>query len=351
MPRFRICACLILLSLAGCEKGAQISRYTVPKPPPPPKVATAQTAAKTAVEAPGRLLGAIFPQGETTWFFKLTGPKDVLVEQADHFLKFVQSVHFEAEKPRWTLPEGWRETPGTDMRFATIRFDASGKTHEMSVIPLPTGGGDFDEYLLANINRWRGQMNVGPISKAELSNTTVTLEVAGVKATLVNIDGPDTGAPSSGSARQGTTPSSPAGTEPSLPFTYAAPAEWTKRPAGPMRLAAFEVTDSNQRVNISISTAGGDRLANINRWRGQVQLEPLDPAGLQKSVREFEIGDLRGDYVEIVGAEETKPRQTILGVIVQAAGQQWFFKLQGDSELAAKEKGRFEEFVKSVRFN
>jgi hypothetical protein len=347
MSRLRMCACLILLAFAGCEKQAEISRYTVPKLPPPPQSDLPAMPSPTSAAAPGRLLGAIFPQGETTWFFKLTGPKDVLVEQSDNFLQFVQSVRFGADKPRWQLPEGWRESGGSEMRFATIRFDARGQTHEMSVIPLPTGGGDYNEYLLANINRWRGQMNQGPISQAELAKTTVTLDVNGVQATIVNIDGPEADRSRADNAKPAAAPS---GAESALPFQFAAPAEWTRQAAGPMRLAAFQATDGNQRVVVSISSAGGDLVANINRWRGQVQLEPLEADKLKESLREIALGEHRGMYAELVGPEASTPRQTILGVVVQAAGQQWFFKLQGDSELAAKEKERFEAFVKSIRF-
>lgn len=353
MPWFRICACLILLFVAGCEKTPEISRYTVPKSPPPP--GNAQTVTETAIptEPNDRLLGAIIPKGARTWFFKLVGPKDILAEHAGPFLQFVKSVRFSDDKPKWELPEGWRETAGAEMRFATIKFDAAGQTLEMSVIPLPTGDGEFNDYLLANINRWRGQMNVPPISKNDLSDKTVSIEVDGIPSTLVNIEGNSTDSGMPGPSKRPapvTAPNGPARVDPSLPFTFSAPTEWTQKPAGPMRLAEFEARDGAQRVVVSISTAGGDRLANINRWRGQVQLEPLDPGQLKQSLRDIEIGKLRGDYVEIVGGEKSQPRQTILGVIVESGGQQWFFKLQGDSELAAKEKPRFEEFVKSLTF-
>jgi hypothetical protein len=48
-------------------------------------------------------------------------------------------------------------------------------------------------------------------------------------------------------------------------------------------------------------------------------------------------------------ATAEKP-QSILGVIATVRGRQWFFKMQGDSELAKAEEARFEEFVRSVRF-
>ena len=43
-------------------------------------------------------------------------------------------------------------------------------------------------------------------------------------------------------------------------------------------------------------------------------------------------------------------REAILGTIVNAEGRQWFIKLKGDAELAARETEHFEQFVQSIRF-
>jgi hypothetical protein len=42
-------------------------------------------------------------------------------------------------------------------------------------------------------------------------------------------------------------------------------------------------------------------------------------------------------------------RQAILGVMAAAGGRLWFIKLKGDHDLAAREKPRFEAFVKSLK--
>ena len=44
----------------------------------------------------------------------------------------------------------------------------------------------------------------------------------------------------------------------------------------------------------------------------------------------------------------TEPK-TILGVMAAVKGQTWFIKLFADAQIAAREKPRFEAFVKSLK--
>jgi hypothetical protein len=367
VPGIQVAICLFLLPalmLSGCEKQEKVVAYTVAKPPPAVKPASIRAAVNNPVEPKaatagemGRILGAIVPHGEKTWFFKLTGPTRAVVEQVAPFLDFIRSLRFEGEAPRWTVPEGWTEQPGNQFRFATIVIAGASGPLELTVSPLPTGDGDFETNLLANINRWRGQMQVAPIEPAQLEKSTMKLDVGDLKVWLVNIEGRLGGGMGGGPATGGPTAKTPQKNAdsprelPPLPFAFTLPEGWTRKPAGPMRLAEFEVKDGEQRVTISASTAGGDLLANINRWRGQVGLDSVPDDKLRESLRKIEVGKLTGDYAELVGPETTKPAQTILGVIVQVADRQWFFKLQGDGELAQREQSRFEEFVKSIQFN
>jgi hypothetical protein len=106
------------------------------------------------------------------------------------------------------------------------------------------------------------------------------------------------------------------------------------------------VKEGEKQVEITISMAGGDLLSNVNRWRGQVQLGEVTAAELARSVKPIQTLGATGEYVELVGTNG----KTILGVRADAGGGVWFIKLQGDSDLAAREKARFEAFVKSVRF-
>jgi hypothetical protein len=134
------------------------------------------------------------------------------------------------------------------------------------------------------------------------------------------------------------------------PFECQVPEGWIAAAAGAMQLAAYQVRDGNQEAAVTVSTAGGELAANVNRWRGQVQLAPLDPAKLQAELHMIKVDGHDAAYAEAIGPESANPRETILGVVVEAQGKQWFIKLKGDAELAAREKPRFEKFVQSIRF-
>ena len=43
---------------------------------------------------PARLVGAIVPRGDHTWFYKMTGDEKVVAGQKDNFVQFVKTVHY-----------------------------------------------------------------------------------------------------------------------------------------------------------------------------------------------------------------------------------------------------------------
>jgi len=91
---------------------------------------------------------------------------------------------------------------------------------------------------------------------------------------------------------------------------------------------------------------GGGLLANVNRWRGQVGLAPLDAAALAGNSKTVTTaGGDRATWVELVGSDKT-----ILGAIVARDGVSWFFKLTAPPAVAGRHKESFERFVRSLRF-
>jgi hypothetical protein len=356
-----------LLSMAGCQKVDEVAVYTVAKPPAavkprktPPPVRPVEPRTAPA-DGPSRILAAVVPHGAQTWFFKLTGPSAAVVAEAQPFLDFVKSLHFEGETPRWTAPDGWTERPGNQFRFATLVIDGESGPLELSVSPLPTAEGEFDAYLLSNINRWRNQLKAPPLTAADLEKAAVKIDLEEITVWLVNIEGrlgPEgmgAGGMGAKGMGQGTParepqdrPSTPAGLPP-LPLTFKLPDGWVRKPAGPMRMAEFEARDGERKVVVSISTAGGDLLANVNRWRGQIALDPIDAGQLNESMKKIDAAGVSADYVELIGPESASAPQTILGVIAPVGDRQWFLKLQGDSALAKREQPNFEAFVKSIR--
>lgn len=136
-------------------------------------------------------------------------------------------------------------------------------------------------------------------------------------------------------------------------LTCDTPQGWTPGKADGMRKLAFVVQDGERKVEVTaidLAVSAGGVLPNVNRWRGQIQLGKITQEELNQTVRPIPVAGVEGQYVELVGPEEADPRQAILGVVAILRERAWFFKLSGDADLALREKERFEEFVKSVRF-
>lgn len=155
---------LVLLSLAaflaGCEDKPQIRTYNTEKPadvhagnhvdgeqaadaPAMPPAMQNRPAAGNAASAgePVRMFAAIVPQGEQTWFYKVTGPVELVGKKAAELGEFIKSVKYADGQPEWTLPEGWKREAGNTFRFATLKIPVEGADDplEMSVSALPEG--------------------------------------------------------------------------------------------------------------------------------------------------------------------------------------------------------------------
>jgi hypothetical protein len=204
LSRDRLCSVpismLLVLSLAvvfGCQRREEITRYTVAKPLPLEPVATKNPHAGGAMadEPPSgaptdRTLAAIVPLEPQGWFFKLTGPTDAVAAQEEVFTTFLKTVGFPpGGNPTWTLPEGWTQQPGNQIRYATLLIPAEGKPLELSVTALPNSGGDVEAYVLVNVNRWRGQLRLPPVGQEQLSGESTKVELDGATATVVNLVG------------------------------------------------------------------------------------------------------------------------------------------------------------------
>lgn len=352
---------------AGCRPQGEITQYTIPKPETIQLAApgASSSPAESTAGRPERMLGALVPNRDQVWFFKLTGPVEQAGAHAETFAALVKSLKFTAAgKPEWQLPTGWAEQPGSGMRFSTL-LTGDQPPLELTVIALPGGGADLAEQTLANVNRWRGQLSLPPTTLAKLGEETSVVTTAdGSSATLVDLIGTSSGggmmnAPFArggglgmpGGMSTGRTADPAPAAASAIKST--APANWKEGRVGGMRKAAFDIQEGDLKAEVTVIDLpgeAGDRLANVNRWRGQVGLQDLTADELAKSMTKVPVGDLQGDYVELVGDASVAKPQTILGAIVDHGGKAWFIKLQGDRELAAKQIENFKSFVKSVTF-
>lgn len=142
----------------------------------------------------------------------------------------------------------------------------------------------------------------------------------------------------------------PAGMAQSAALSWEAPSDWQAKALGQMRQGSYTVKGENgTELDLSIFVfpgAAGGLVENINRWRGQISLPPIDKNALADETSALKtdsgldliIVDLRG-----TGGE------SILGAILTQGSQSWFFKLKGPSTLAQAKKDSFLAFLKTVK--
>ena len=129
-------------------------------------------------------------------------------------------------------------------------------------------------------------------------------------------------------------------------FTYTVPEGWEEFPPESVRKANFRVSDENGSVEIAVTVFPGDvggKLANINRWRSQIGLEPTDLSGMRDVTRPFPISNHNGMLVQLYG-----PEQSIIGGILSFHRTTWFFKMQGTTGAVVAQAAAMEAFLSSV---
>jgi len=179
-----------------------------------------------------RILAAIARRDGTTWFFKMTGDDALVGAQKPAFVEFLKSVTLPSgmgmaglppshppigggaelppshppiggaameaqggagtssgqDKPAWQVPSGWQETSGG--QFLVAKFLVKGTGDAQAAVNVSMSGGDGGG-LLANVNRWRGQLGLAPIAQDDLSKEVQPLDVPGSSATLTQMTGTD----------------------------------------------------------------------------------------------------------------------------------------------------------------
>ena len=166
-----------------------------------------------------RMMVAMLTRGSTSWFFKITGEDSFVVSQKDVFLQFLKSVSFsentaapnmsapfaaapapaagqnENANSIWTVPPGWQSMPPSQFLLAQYLVQDGDARAEVNVRELAGEGGG----LLANVNRWRGQLGLPPIAQEDdFSKMVDSVVVPGGQGELVDMTGTNskTGQPS-----------------------------------------------------------------------------------------------------------------------------------------------------------
>jgi hypothetical protein len=189
------------------------------------------------------ILAAIATRGDLTWFFKMTGGAELVTAEKAHFVEFLKSIKFGGPVsmpnmgaiPAGPLPDGHPAVasagspalpgghppvgmPGAGIGASKGAADATpigdgsgGPQGWVKVNPKPMqserfivkgDGGEAEAALselsgdgggpLPNVNRWRQQIGLAPGSAEDMAKASSDLQVAGAKATVVDITNEET---------------------------------------------------------------------------------------------------------------------------------------------------------------
>jgi hypothetical protein len=130
-------------------------------------------------------------------------------------------------------------------------------------------------------------------------------------------------------------------------ISYQTPDSWTEFPPSSIRKANFKIDNASGTAEVSVTVFPGDvggTLANINRWRQQISLSPIDQASLKENISPIIISNHQGYFTKLEGNTES-----ILGGILPFHGLTWFIKMQGDILVVEEEIDTFKSFLSSIR--
>lgn len=285
----------------------------------------------------------------------------------------------------WKTPPGWVELPASSMRTANFRPGGDERAECYLTLLNGEAGG-----LTANINRWRSQLSLAGLSAADVDalpraaffgreaalvdatgtwkgmsgadtradwallgvalvdpNGSVFLKMTGPKETVAaqhdaflalaaSFDAP-------ASEASGSNPAS--ATNSAGGFTFELPNQWRRGADKSSRALTFWAGEGEAvecYVTVLGGTAGGE-LANVNRWRTQLGLQPVDQAAVD-ALDPFTMLGRPARIVELVGANSATYGVTCLG-----EDKSVFVKMTGPPELVRKQRSAMLAFASSLK--
>src|SRR6266704_3258441 len=354
---FIICLGLSAALLVSCEKNSEIKVYRVSKAPLEQSAPQQQDAMPTNTAAPR------MPSG-------LAAPADTAV----------------------ATPPNWEAQPLSQMRQASFLVKGdNGAVADISFVSLGSAAGN----VLENVNRWLGQLGQPSITEQKLGEMAQRLHTSLGDVSIVDLAGlPDnTDAARDGrivagmvttanatlffkmrgnadlteaqksdfmkwvaavcNAQTQTGPPQRAAAPPQAPnapqIKWKKPETWTEVPPSSMRYASFSASsEDGGKIDISIVTFAGDGGSdadNINRWREQMGLAPVDANAVTSQVAPLKTADTTFSTTDIAG-DKTRT----IAAWTRRDGRVWFFKATGPNVAIEKEKPNFVKFIESVRF-
>jgi hypothetical protein len=349
--------CFSAAVLVSCEKNSEIKVYRVSKAPLEESAAQQQDAVPTNTAAP-RMPGG-------------------LASGADNSV---------------STPPGWEPQPLSQMRQASFLVKGdNGAVADISFVSLGSAAGN----VLENVNRWLSQLGQAPITEQKLGEIAQRLPTSLGDVAIVDLTGlPDNADPARDgriiaamvttadstlffkirgntdlteaqksdfikwvaavcNAQTRTGPPQMAVAPPqaanAAQIRWKKPETWTEVPPSSMRYASFSApAGDGGKIDISVVTFpgdGGSDTDNVNRWRGQIGLAPIDANAVTSQIAPLKTEDASFSTTDIAGV-----KTRTIAAWTRRDGRVWFFKATGPNTAVEKEKPNFVKFIESIRF-
>lgn len=299
---------------------------------------------------------------------------------------------------KWKAPSHWITQEASGMRQGSFLVKKGENSADISITSFPGDTGS----QLANVNRWRGQLELPPLSEQELpkpwyifkvqersilvwdivskkplkdQKTMTRMLIASLKETdrtwFFKMMGDDKLVQSERDAfiaflkelqfGEVTSKTVEANPPPELKknvVSWKAPPSWKEVPAAGIRRASFQFSGKNSQSGevsiVVLQGTGGGTLANINLWREQLKLEPLMESDFEKNVRNLKVNGKAATLIDFVSAlpiTEQKQKNRIIAAIIPLADETWFIKMTGEDSSVKDQKAIFLKFLESIRFS
>ena len=366
MLRFLVPITCLAIFATGCSE-KQIEVQTIPAKESSYSIFREAQTAKQPAQEPAekvarRMIVGMFNRPTVTWFFKANGIEEVINDQQEQILEFFRDVTFEQDEAKWKLPEGWTVGPKKSMRLATLIIDPDSDA-QLSISKL---GPNQD--LLANANRWRGQLGLDPLTEDQLDTEFAKgddddfflFDAVGTgSGQMGGKQPPFAGGPFSGRGPMRGGADSPMPKQRSKPpagsgLKYDSPAGWAEANSSGMvpstRFTKKADSDPEKQTLITLtkmSATINNWPANAQRWAGQAGQTFTDDE-LATATEELTINGQPSKLIELLDGD---PDMAIVAVMTIAGDNAWFFKLTGDKESVAKEQATFRKLLDSIKFN
>ncbi|RPJ33930.1 MAG: hypothetical protein EHM17_08475 [Verrucomicrobiaceae bacterium] len=393
---------LFALALVSCKQDKEIKVYRVAKEAPAGSAAGDPHAGMPGMMPGGVIPGAADGADPHAGIPGMDG-KDPHAGLTPEQLAAAGTAMAPAQNFSDSPPAHWKKQPPSAMLLAKYQIQGEdGATVDVTFSTLRSAPGG----LLANINRWRGQLGQESFDDASLKENSRTVVSGFGDAVFVEIEGLIPNAdpkkdgrligaiaesgpsawffklrgnaalaaaerenfinwiasvkpaepskvPMHGTAPgEGVTPPKEAAVVPAGDgsVTWQLPDGWAVVKGSSARYATIAITGADaSKGELAVThfpgDVGGD-LANVNRWRAQIGLPPIEEAALAESMDQVAAGP---KTIKVIDA--TGPQNRCAAGWTAHGGETWFFKFTGPDALVGAEKAKFTAFLESIRFN